>query len=107
MTRRDFSDSLGAFSKHIDAARARISTLQESGTSLELFEELMNALEELHTAEEEMMQQNEALLESEVSLQLAHQHYRDLFELAPLGYLVTDVHGLIQEANRAAVSLLN
>ncbi|MFB2968179.1 ATP-binding protein [Aerosakkonema sp. BLCC-F183] len=35
------------------------------------------------------------------------QHYKDLFDLAPDGYLVTDSQGVIQEANRAAATLLN
>ncbi len=35
------------------------------------------------------------------------QYYKELFDLAPDGYLVTDVQGVIQEANRAAATLLN
>jgi PAS domain S-box-containing protein len=107
MERRRFMESLGTFSKQIVAARERMTLLHESESSLDLLEELMTALEELHTAEEEMLQQHETLIQSELELQLAHQHYRDLFESAPLGYLVTDAHGAIQEANQAAAILLN
>lgn len=35
------------------------------------------------------------------------RRYRDLFDFAPDGYLVTDPDGVIQEANRAAASLLH
>jgi PAS domain S-box-containing protein len=34
-------------------------------------------------------------------------HYRDLFEFAPEGYLVTDLDGAIQEANQVAAVLLH
>jgi PAS domain S-box-containing protein len=33
-------------------------------------------------------------------------YYKDLFELAPAAYVVTDVHCLIQDANEAAAKLL-
>ena len=34
------------------------------------------------------------------------QHYRDLFEFAPVAYLVVDRGGVVREANRAAAALL-
>jgi PAS domain S-box-containing protein len=33
-------------------------------------------------------------------------YYKDLFELAPAAYVVTDVHCVIQDANEAAAKLL-
>lgn len=39
--------------------------------------------------------------------QVERQYYKELFELAPDGYLVTDARGVIQEGNRAAANLLN
>ncbi|MFB2976085.1 PAS domain S-box protein [Microseira sp. BLCC-F43] len=69
-------------------------------------EELQTMLEELQVAEEELRQQNEELLRSKQAIELERQRYQDLFEFAPDGYLVTDVKGNIQEANRAAAFLL-
>jgi len=40
------------------------------------------------------------------ALETERQRYRDLFEFAPDGYLVTDADGTIQEANQAAALLL-
>jgi PAS domain S-box-containing protein len=40
------------------------------------------------------------------SLEAEHRRYRDLYQLAPDAYLVTDVEGAIQEVNRAAAALL-
>ena len=82
---------------------------QQSGSSAliaEVLEELSQALEELHVIEEVHKQHEQ--------LQIAHQiaatesqQYLELFELAPDGYLVTDIKGMIQQANRMVATLLN
>jgi PAS domain S-box-containing protein len=64
-------------------------------------------VEELRVAQEEMCVQNEALHQSQQSFQNEHQRYLDLLHFAPDAYLVTDLQGVIQEANRAALALLN
>lgn len=69
-------------------------------------EELREALEELSLHQEELRQANEELAMTRHAIDLERQRYHDLFELAPDGYLVTDRHGVIQEANRAAAALL-
>ncbi len=81
---------------------------------MEASEELHIALEELQVAQEHLFQQNEQLVQQNQELVAARkaveaerQRYQELFELAPDGYLVTDVNGTIQEANRAAGLLFN
>ncbi len=71
------------------------------------FKELGIVSEELQVAVEELCQQNEELAVIQVELQAERQRYQDLFQLAPEAYLVTDVAGKIQEANRAAAEMLN
>jgi PAS domain S-box-containing protein len=61
----------------------------------------------LRVAEEELRVQNEQLMGAQELLEAERQRYLDLFEFAPDAYLVTDLHGNIQEANRAASALLN
>src|ERR671918_1017126 len=68
--------------------------------------ELQVAIEGLEVAHEELRQQNEEILATREELELQRHRYRDLFEHAPYGYLVTDVHGVIEEANQAAAALL-
>lgn len=70
-------------------------------------EEFSITLEELRVAVEELRQQNEALAAAQVVIETERQRYQDLFEFAPDGYLVTDMVGMIREANRGAASLLN
>lgn len=68
---------------------------------------LDTTMEELLIAEEELRQQSE---ESELNLlrvEEERQRYQELFESAPLGYLVTDRDGIIREVNRAGESLLS
>ncbi|QSJ18036.1 PAS domain S-box protein [Nostoc sp. UHCC 0702] len=69
--------------------------------------ELQQTLEELQAAEEELRQQNEELILAREIAEFQRQRYQELFEFAPDGYLVTDVYGVIQEANYAAASLLS
>ncbi|MEW6490711.1 MAG: PAS domain S-box protein, partial [Thermodesulfobacteriota bacterium] len=70
-----------------------------------VFEELETALEELRVADTELREAQE-LLAARQELDDERRRYRELFQLAPDGYLVTDLQGLIREANRAAGELL-
>jgi PAS domain S-box-containing protein len=70
-------------------------------------DDLRSALEELQVAEEELRQQNEELIATRQALENERQRYLNLFEFAPDGYIVTDIYGTVQEANRSAARLLN
>jgi PAS domain S-box-containing protein len=67
---------------------------------------LQNTLAALAVAEEELRRRNEELQFVRQTIKQERQHYQDLFELASDGYIVTDTHGIIQAANRAASTLL-
>ena len=68
--------------------------------------ELMSVVEELRVAGEELQAQNAALLEAQVELAEQTQRYRELFDFAPDGYLVTGHDGVIHEANATAAGML-
>ena len=93
--------------RQIEDARRRLMVIEEraadsaepTAVRVEALEELSSALEELHVASEELGKQQEELV-------AARQRYQDLFDFAPDGYLVTNLEGTIQAANRAAASLL-
>src|SRR5262249_55564222 len=63
-------------------------------------------IEELLVADQELRQRVEDLLSQRAATELVRQRYRDLFDLAPDGYLVTSPTGTIREANLAAAHLL-
>jgi PAS domain S-box-containing protein len=95
------------FAHETEILRQRIAALEQQGPEppqqpsviAGAAEALAVALEELRAANEELQQQNE-------DLAAANRRYQELFSLAPDAYLVTDVHGTIQEANGAASHLL-
>ncbi|UBF24410.1 PAS domain-containing protein [Kovacikia minuta CCNUW1] len=72
----------------------------------EALEELQAVLEELQASEAELHLQNEVLVSTRQAVESERQRYRELFEFAPDGYLVTDANGRILEANHAIATLL-
>lgn len=86
---------------------AHADSTQQLDLLPEALEELGASLEELRVSQEVLHQQNQELLEAHMSLEAERKRYRELFEFAPDGYLITDTNGKIQEANHAASVLLN
>ncbi len=72
----------------------------------EMLETLSNALEELQVTQEELERQAEQLMLSRQDAEAQRQRYEELFQSAPEAYLVSDAHGVVEEANRAATTLL-
>jgi PAS domain S-box-containing protein len=66
--------------------------------------ELQN--EQLRSVERDLELQNERLRSAQQELELSRAQYRELFELAPAGYVSLDTAGVIGRANRAAEALL-
>jgi PAS domain S-box-containing protein len=67
---------------------------------------LRAALQEADVRAEEIRIQNAELLETRRSLEVERDRWAELYELAPVAYLVTDLFGVIQSVNLAAVRLL-
>jgi PAS domain S-box-containing protein len=106
MNADDFSDQVKTFRAR-GGATAKRSRKRGPAGSNRSDEKLQSAFEELQVAEDELRQQNEELISTRLSVETERQRYRDLFNSAPDGYIVTDQYGTIQEANRAAASLLH
>jgi PAS domain S-box-containing protein len=70
-----------------------------------LFAELNSALHELQATNAELLEQNGEMAASRQTLEEERRRYQELFDFAPDGYLVTDMEGIILEANSAAASL--
>jgi PAS domain S-box-containing protein len=99
--------------QRITAAQQRLRDLKDEvaaaapgGQLADLLDEVRTALEELEVAHEELHQQNDEIVTTREALEVQRHRYRHLFEHAPYGYLVTDVNGVVEEANQAAVELL-
>ena len=87
------------------AARADAPADEATREEQRLAAQLGGALRDLNFALLELHRQQEALMSMSEEVELGRQQYRDLFELAPDAYLVTNPRGEIVEANRAAASL--
>ena len=62
--------------------------------------------QELQVHQAELQQQNEELRQINLELELAHNRYADLFEFAPVGYVVCSEHGVIQDINKTGYTQL-
>ncbi len=102
-------DDLTRWWAHVEAwyQQAQGAPVPTAEPVAEAFEELSVAWEELRAAQEEVERQQEALAASRQTLEAEQQRYRELFDLAPEAYLVTDIYGTIREANRLAGAILN
>lgn len=97
---------------HFQVIRQRIAALRKKtaaewediDAALEdlyvLYEELQTSLEAASVVEEGILQQNQQLAEQ-------YHYYYDLFQSAPIAYLVIDENGLILDANQAIAQLLH
>ena len=102
------------FKRQIEKAQQRLDDLEraaqmQQGGNTQLNQalaELSTLLGELEASGEELNQYNEQLVEAHQLLELERNHYKELFEFSPDGYLATDANGTIQEANRVAADLL-
>jgi PAS domain S-box-containing protein len=91
----------------LDELTRRVGRIAEQEPLVgEAMRELSTALQELRAAADELQQQNEELAEARELVEEERRRYQDLFDDAPDGYLVTDPHGTIQQANEVAARLL-
>jgi PAS domain S-box-containing protein len=78
----------------------------QSPSSVTALEELAVVFEQLSVAEEELRAQNDELERAQAVLDAERLRYRELFDHAPVPYIVTDGSGIIRAANGAASSAL-
>ena len=100
MNAEDFVRRLEDMRRHVETIRGT------SDASSAAFEELLVAVEELRVAEEELRRQNEELTAAHATVAEERRRYQHLFQYAPDAYLLTDLNGIIREANHSAAVLL-
>lgn len=96
----DFVRRLEEMRRHVETIRA------SSDVPNRAVEELLGAVEELGVAEAALRRQNDALAVAHLAVEEERRRYQQLFHFAPDAYLLTDLHGIVREANGSAASLL-
>jgi PAS domain S-box-containing protein len=96
------------FGNRLRIAHDRVASLtqHEDVDSERAAEELRSAVEELRVADEELRAQNEELVTAHLEVEAERLRYHELFDLAPDAYVVTNLAGIIDEANLSASRLL-
>jgi PAS domain S-box-containing protein len=90
----------------ISRPRTRRSAAPEPISADGPLDRLLSTLEELRASQEQLRESAEELAEVRTAVENERRRYQELFEFAPDGYLVTNMQGIIEEANRAAADLL-
>jgi PAS domain S-box-containing protein len=83
-----------------------IAHLHSMETRLRDDAERRSLMHDLQVHQEELEAQQRQLVETQQALETARDLYADLFQRAPVGYVVLDAAGIITEINTAALSLL-
>ena len=105
-----------ALSRRIRMASKQIEVLRRSARAPQecddpalskAIDQISSLLEQIHTLTDELGDPDQELAQVRASLAAERRRYRELFDLAPDGYLVTDFAGTISRCNRAASELLN
>jgi PAS domain S-box-containing protein len=96
------------FARRLADMRRRVEHLLNGAEARRApLEELLASLEELRVAEEDLRGQNEELAAAHLQIQEERRRYQQLFHYAPDAYLLTDLAGIVREANWSAARLLN
>jgi PAS domain S-box-containing protein len=70
-------------------------------------EALESKFDELRSTQQTLQAQNEELASSRQALELERSRYRELFDSAPVGYILTSQQGIIQKVNLTAAGMLH
>ncbi len=99
------ADKIPLGNKLRSKAEAKIGKKSHLLQNLSL-EETRTLLHELEVHQVELEMQNQELRETQHHLEEARDQYTDLFEFAPVGYLIVDEKGIIANINLTACDLL-
>src|SRR5512147_1430097 len=86
-------------------AEARLSTQLERLQKLSA-RDTHHLVQELGTHQIELEMQNEELRKAQEEIEESRNRYADLYDFAPVGYLIFDKSGVIREINLTAATLL-
>lgn len=87
-------------------AESRVSLSPADASNMPA-EEIERLLYELEIHREELQIQNEELRQTQYELRMSRDHFADLYDFAPVGYLTIEANSTIVEANLTAATMLD
>ena len=106
MSKRSSGAKLSAVHRRLQLLQSEVAVSSPSEKLAGELAEIETRIAELEVAYEELEQQNDELIATREALENQRHRYRDLFDRAPFGYLLTDANGVIEEANEVAGAML-
>jgi len=89
--------------KNLDQIKQEASEIVKQQNFQEIDSDILKVVENLRVHQVELELQNEELISSRDKLEKTHQYLADLFNDAPIGYLILSCEGLIQDINALAL----
>ncbi|MBI4671349.1 MAG: PAS domain S-box protein [Chloroflexi bacterium] len=87
-------------------AKEKVSATRAEELKALSLDQVRQLLHELEVYQIELEKQNKELRRTREALEIAHARYFDLYDLAPVGYVMLDADGLILEGNLRAANML-
>jgi two-component system, cell cycle sensor histidine kinase and response regulator CckA len=106
MSKRSSGAKLSAVHRRLQLLQSEVAVSSPNEKLASELADIEARMAELEVAYEELEQQNDELVATREALENQRHRYRDLFDRAHFGYLVTDANGVIEEANEVAGALL-
>jgi PAS domain S-box-containing protein len=109
MSELGLGTELASLARELELLRADAdadAAAANGGVLAQTYEALRTSIEQLRVADELHARQAEELERARRRLALERERYAELFDFAPDAYLVTDLAGVVMEANRGAGALL-
>ncbi len=86
------------------SSRTQANAIETTGQAIAY--PLSDPDEKLHAYRQRLERQNKQLRMSQIELEQSRSEYRQLFELAPIGYFVFDDNSLVRDANLTGIDML-
>ncbi len=87
-------------------SRRQDDSTGEGGLQPNLEDRLRSLVHELEVHQEELRTQNEGLIRTQLELEESQGRYRDLFEMAPVGYFFLTRSGVVEQVNLRGAEML-
>jgi len=96
------------YDKYNELRKKTENLLKQSSEFTHIPEEkdIQKLIQQLEISYTELNLQNDVLKETQRELELSHQYYNNLFQYAPIGYMIMDTKGSITNVNINAAQLL-